>query len=160
MRPTKNISTISRRQEQIEKHINNRENAQEIAHILAGMLDIPKIVSLLLYKKHTPTTFGKLRYALSLLFADKTHVYEGVRDLGVDDEVLAQCEQLYRYLVELLKDEGLNDEIDYIKDGFDDQIDELRKIAYHSDELLITYQQDIVNYSKVANVKVKYISNQ
>ena len=54
----------------------------------------------------------------------------------------------------------MNDEIDYIRDGFDSEIDELRKIAYHSDELLIAYQQEVVQHAKIANIKVKYISNQ
>lgn len=81
MRPTKNLSTINRRQNHIESYIHDRDNATEIAQILSHMLDIPKIVSLILYKKHTPTTLAKLRYALSLLFAEKKNVYEGVRAL-------------------------------------------------------------------------------
>ena|GEM_PF-1241454 len=74
--------------------------------------------------------------------------------------MIQACETLFAYLVSLLKDEGLNDDMDYINDGFDDEIDELRKVAYHSDELLIAYQQEVVQHTKIANVKVKYISNQ
>lgn len=74
--------------------------------------------------------------------------------------MITRCVELFQYLKNLLKEEGLNDEIDYICDGFDAEIDELRKIAYHSDELLIAYQQEVAASSKVANVKVKYISNQ
>lgn len=69
-------------------------------------------------------------------------------------------EDIYQYLFQLLKDEGLNDELDYIKDGFDSEIDELRKIAYHSDDLLVAYQQEVQQRTGVNNVKVKYISNQ
>ena len=66
MRPTKNISTIERRQRQIAHYISARDDAEMIMQTLSHMLDIPKIVSLILYKKHTPTVLGKLRYALSL----------------------------------------------------------------------------------------------
>jgi len=69
--PTKNISTIERRQKQIAYYMNNSDEAQTIMQALSHMLDIPKIVSLILYKKHTPTTLGKLRYALSLTAALK-----------------------------------------------------------------------------------------
>lgn len=65
-RPTKNVSTIARRQEQVEHYISHRDDAEKISQTLSHMLDIPKIVSLILYKKHAPTTLGKLRYALLL----------------------------------------------------------------------------------------------
>ena len=80
--------------------------------------------------------------------------------VGVEQGLLTVAEKLYEYLYSLLKEEGLNDEIDYIRDGFDAEIDELRKIAYHSDEMLIAYQQEVIQHTNIANVKVKYISNQ
>ena len=36
----------------------------------------------------------------------------------------------------------------------------MRKIAYHSDELLMEYQQFLVQQTGVTNVKLKYIMNQ
>lgn len=124
------------------------------------MLDIPKIISLIIYKKHTPTTLAKLRYALSLLFKEKNKALEGIEALDIKKDVVDQCEKLYQYLDSLLKEEGLNDDMDYIRDGFDAEIDGLRKVAYRSDEMLIAYQQEVTQYSKIPNVKVKYISNQ
>lgn len=156
MRPIKNISTIEWRQRQIEHYVNNSDEAHAIAQTLSHMLDIPKIVSLILYKKHTPTTLAKLRYALSLL----PDLKNGLQAIGIEESVVKQCEELHAYLFALLKEEGLNDEIDYIRDGFDVEVDELRRIAYHSDELLIAYQQEVVQHSGIANVKVKYVSNQ
>jgi len=50
----------------------------------------------------------------------------------------------YQYLEKILKHDGLNDDIDYINDGYSTEIDELRKIAYHSDSLLLEYQQELV----------------
>lgn len=101
---------------------------------------------------------------MSLVFggirAEGQGIKEALRTLHIEESVLGECETLYNYLVHLLKEEGLNDEIDYIKDGFDGEIDELRRIAYHSDELLLAYQQEVMQHSKVPNVKVKYVSNQ
>jgi DNA mismatch repair protein MutS len=50
-------------------------------------------------------------------------------------------------------------EKDFIKDGFSSHVDELRKIAYHSDKLIIDYQQELVEQLQVA-VRIKYVNNQ
>jgi DNA mismatch repair ATPase MutS len=51
---------------------------------------------------------------------------------------------IYNHLQQLLKnDEEYREDIDFIRDGYQEQIDELRKIAYHSDELLLQYQQEL-----------------
>jgi len=43
----------------------------------------------------------------------------------------------------LKNDEEYKDDIDFVRDGYQSEIDELRKIAYHSDELLLQYQQEL-----------------
>jgi DNA mismatch repair ATPase MutS len=50
---------------------------------------------------------------------------------------------LFDKINKFLKEEITSDEIDFIKDGVDSKIDELRKIAYHSDELLLEYQREL-----------------
>lgn len=50
--------------------------------------------------------------------------------------------------------------MDFIADGYNAEIDRLRKIAYHSDEMLMDYQNELATVSKVSNVKLKYIINQ
>jgi len=37
--------------------------------------------------------------------------------------------------------------MDFIADGVDTEIDELRKIAYHSDEMIMDYQQELAKLS-------------
>jgi len=50
--------------------------------------------------------------------------------------------------------------MDFVRDGYQSEIDELRKIAYHSDELLMQYQQELAQTAGIPNVKVKYVLNQ
>ncbi len=57
-------------------------------------------------------------------------------------------------------DEDYKDDIDYIRDGYNEKIDELRKIAYHSDDLLLQYQQELAQAAGIPNVKVKFVLNQ
>ena len=47
-----------------------------------------------------------------------------------------------------------------MREGWKEEIDNLRKIAYHSDELLLEYQQYLANLSGVHNVKLKFVMNQ
>lgn len=55
-------------------------------------------------------------------------------------------QNLYNYLEQILKnDEEYKDDIDFIRDGYQAKIDELRKIAYHSDEMLMQYQQELAS---------------
>lgn len=70
-------------------------------------------------------------------------------------------QNLYNYFEQLLKnDDEYKDDIDFVRDGFNSQIDELRKIAYHSDDLLIHYQQELAQIAGIPNVKVKFVLNQ
>ena len=50
--------------------------------------------------------------------------------------------------------------MDFIADWVDIEIDDLRKIAYHSDEMILDYQQELAKLSWVVNVKLKYVTNQ
>jgi DNA mismatch repair protein MutS len=69
-------------------------------------------------------------------------------------------QDLRHHLQNTFKADPLHDEIDYVADGVDPEIDELRVIAYHSDDLLLAYQQALIAHTGVSNVKVKYTNNQ
>lgn len=44
-------------------------------------------------------------------------------------------------------DEDIDDEINFIRDGVDSEIDRLRVTAFHSDNLLLEYQQELATLS-------------
>ena len=48
--------------------------------------------------------------------------------------------------------------LDETDSGLD--IDALKKIAFHSDELLLAYQQELVQHTGISSVKIIYIKNQ
>ncbi|MDR0282412.1 MAG: hypothetical protein LBI53_03745 [Candidatus Peribacteria bacterium] len=50
--------------------------------------------------------------------------------------------------------------MDFIQDGYHPEVDALRRIAYHSDELLLEYQQFLVKSTEINNIKLKYVMNQ
>ena len=47
----------------------------------------------------------------------------------------------------LKNDEDIDDELNFIRDGVDSEIDRLRVTAFHSDNLLLDYQQELATLS-------------
>ena len=84
-----------------------------------------------------------------------------LKAIGLEQSEVEELREIYSYLLALLKaDDQLIGDSDYIADGRDPQIDELRKLAYHSDDLLMSYQQKLVASSGITNIKLKFITNQ
>lgn len=160
LHPVQDATVIHTRQTHIESYMQHLSDARCAQEILRRMLDLPKIVSTLLYKKCAPTIFWKVRYALGLLYEENEFVAKALMQIGTSSQAIQAAKGYHDFLVALLKDEWLNDDIDYIRDGYSTDIDELRKIAYHSDGLLLDYQQELVTATGISNVKVKYVSNQ
>lgn len=68
--------------------------------------------------------------------------------LGINEDEKSDLFSLLSYLERLLKrDEELLGDGEYIADDFSPEVDELRKIAYHSDEVLMEYQSLLVRES-------------
>ena len=122
-------------------------DTHRIHSILNTVSDIPKLMTMILYKKLTPSLFIKLRATLRIFFEHSLLMKELTR-LGLSDEDKNAVQHIYNHLQQLLKnDEDYREDIDFIRDGYQEHIDELRKIAYHSDELLLQYQQELSQMS-------------
>lgn len=160
--PINDIDELRVRLSHIEYYQNNIELTEEIHKILSYMSDIPRLLTRIIYKKTLPTLFVKIRFVLWLFFKDINNnlIFEMERiGLHIDDK--NNVYDIFALLNNLLKDDDeVNDTIDFIKDGYNNNIDNLRSIAYHSDDLLIQYQQDLVNLTGISNIKLKFIMNQ
>jgi hypothetical protein len=63
----------------------------------------------------------------------------------LEEKTLKIIQDYFLFLKKLIKsDEKISEDLDYIADGYDNEIDEMRKIAYHSDNLLLEYQQELL----------------
>jgi len=162
--PIKDKKQLQRRLDQIERFVQwpmtNDQWPIRIHHLLANVRDIPKLVTTILYKKLLPNTFIKLRATLRIFF-EHSFLLDELKILWLSETSQNYIQNLYNYLEQLLKnDEDYKDDIDYIRDGYNEKIDELRKIAYHSDDLLLQYQQALAQAAGIPNVKVKFVLNQ
>lgn len=86
--------------------------------------------------------FVKLRTTLKMALKGlEGKVLLELEKLGINEEEKSDLFALFSYLGSLLKkDEELLGDGEYIADGFSPKVDELRKVAYHSDEILMEYQ--------------------
>jgi len=158
--PIKDQWQLERRLDTIENYYSKEDESKNIHQLLSNVRDIPKLVSTILYKKLLPNTFIKLRATLRIFFENK-FLLDELKYLWMSETTQNYLQNLYNYLEQLLKnDEEYKDDIDFIRDGYQSKIDELRRIAYHSDELLMQYQQELAKVWWIPNVKVKYVLNQ
>ncbi len=159
--PINDMHELNYRLDNIQFYFNNLEKSKHIHHELSTVKDISKLVSNILYKKLLPSNFVKLRQTLDVFFGDWDEMKNEIIRLWIAKEYFNKVSDLYQYLVSLIKkDEEYKDDINFINDKYNAEIDELRKIAYHSDELLMNYQQELVKLTWVNNVKLKYVMNQ
>ena len=163
--PIKDKQQLQRRSDNIARYFERIANSsaqhpQVISKSLQNVRDIPKIVSTILYKKLLAHTFIKLRATLRIFF-ENTFLLQELQHLWLSETSQNYLQNIYNYLEQILKnDDEYKDDIDFIREGYHEKIDELRTIAYHSDELLIQYQQELAKIWDIPNVKVKFVLNQ
>ncbi len=162
--PINNISTLNQRLWFIEYFIENYNYVEILQKLLSKINDIPKIISYIIYKKILPTMFIKLRQSLWIVFENNEQwkiLEKKLIYIWLEEKTLNNVRNIFFKLKKTLKeDELINDEINFISDWHNEQIDNLRKIVFHSDNLLLEYQKELKEKSWISNVKIKFIKNQ
>ncbi|MDR0860148.1 MAG: hypothetical protein LBO09_04110 [Candidatus Peribacteria bacterium] len=166
--PIHTLPALQERQHHIARY-QEHSHAREMLKKLGDSFDINKLLTTILYRKLSPIPFIKLRTTLGIFFSPLTKEGEGgsnimqqeLLKLGMSEEEKHQLFTLWEELKKALKpDEEIKLDGDFILDCYCAEVDRLRKIAYHSDELLLEYQQFLVHETGVHNVKLKFVMNQ
>ena len=161
--PINSLSEIQRRQNLIS-HYQSLNNSGWILKKLWETFDLQKLTSSILYKKLSPIPFLKLRTTLNVFFWDNEEckiMLNELKFLWLSEEEERQLIELNDSLKKMLKsdEEVINSEY-FIADWWNQEADRLKDIAFHSGDLLMQYQQFLVQQSWVQNVKLKFIMNQ
>lgn len=164
--PIHDVQVLRTRQSHIQ-YFCDHSDRQAIYHLLRQVHDIPKMVSTILYKPLNPLSFVKLRSTLAV-FLDQTQdgklkaqVMAGLTHIGLEDGALDSVRNLYNYLDQLLKDaESIQHGQDFVREGYSDEVDQLKQIAFHSDTLLLEYQQELAAYVGATGLKIRFVKNQ
>ena len=152
LHPLKDKKEIKFRLEWFEYFMNSKDNSENIKKELKNIYDIERIAYLIQFKQNNPFHWLKLKISLNAIEnitnIDNTYI-----------KLSPNLEKLKEVLNKWLKDDDFSVEKDFIQDNFSSKIDELRKIAYHSDKLIIDYQQELIKKLGIP-VKIKYVNNQ
>ncbi len=158
--PINDFDQLTYRLSQIQWYFDHEIDTLKIHQQLWNVFDIPKIISNLLYKKLIASWFIKIRNTLKIFF-EQNFMRQELERIWLSQEKETIIQDFYINLQNTLKDDDeFSDDINFIRDGVDQEIDNLREIAFHSDKLLVDYQQFLAEITKVSNVKVKFIINQ
>lgn len=162
--PIKNIIKLNKRLEHIDFLKNNEELCQNLIQEIQKLNDIPKIISSIIYKRNSPVLRAKLKNSLSTIFnKEKSKILEYIQNNNFENININQ-EKINKILnffnkIDIAISEQAN-ENEYIKEWYSEIIDNARNLANNSSELILKYQQEIVNHTKVNAIKIKYIKNQ
>ena len=149
--PTKSLQILQQRHNWIEAYLKKNEFQEKVFKILKQIYDIGKVSYLILNKKNSPYHWLKLKISLNAAKElNKLWVCE------FEEPLDRLCGDLNR----AIKDWDFTEDESYIQDGFSDDVDKLRKVAFHSDDLLLQYQQELVKLTDIQAIKIKYITNQ
>lgn len=159
LQPLLNVNAIKKRQGAIKEFLEKEPWRREIEDILKEMPDLERINSRINYNTATPKELIYLRQALSFLPLLRKSLEKAESDrLKELKEDLPNLEPLYeeldRALVESppshIKDGG------YIKDGYDPNLDELRRLLRESKDWLINLENRERERTGIKSLKIGY----
>ena len=157
--PLKNINEIKRRHQFVNRFFNDEDLAEKSRELLKQIGDLERLVSKVSTGRINPREMLQLRRSLSRLqplkeligMVDDTH-------FSAIAERINPCTNLYDEISGSLKDElpiHVN-QGNLIRDGVNEELDELRKIAFSGKDYLLQIQQRESNRTGIPSLKIAY----
>lgn len=134
-----------------------------MSRVIGSLYDIPRLLTTLVYKTPHHIPYIKLRTTLyTLLQSESSVLFQ--ESLSVIDTTLSfdAIHNLYNDLENTLKDaDDLSPQSEeYIRDGYSAEVDELRKLIHHTDQILLTYHRQLIDHTGIQDVKIVFVTNQ
>ncbi len=157
--PLKEIEPIRQRHSVVRALSDEEEVFDKIAQNLKPIGDVERLISKVAARRINPRELVQLKRALE-------HIKPIKEDLGVCDDkhlnqigdVLNECTTLRERIELELQDDPplLANQGNVIRDGVNEELDELRKIAYSGKDFLIQIQQRESERTGIPKVKIAY----
>jgi DNA mismatch repair ATPase MutS len=158
--PVSNLVELNKRLEQIAFYQQHEQVLELLRRVLKQLPDLPRVQARLVYRKPSALLFQSLRNTFDYIFGPEALAFkQELLRVGLGEEDLNNLVSLYTELIAAIKDEQISDDMNFVAQGYDDAIDELSDIAYHSDDKLLEYQQQLSQLAG-CQVKLKFVSNQ
>lgn len=157
--PLKEIESINRRQSLVEALVNDAELLEQLLAPLRQITDLERLISKVAVGRVNPRELLQLKKALkhtlpirqTLLNADHAELKTLGDQINACERLLERIEQELKEEVPLVLHQG-----GIIKSGINEELDELRNIAYKGKDYLLQIQQREVERTKISSLKISY----
>ncbi|MGL1887128.1 MAG: DNA mismatch repair protein MutS [Reichenbachiella sp.] len=157
--PLKEKAAIEDRLSTVEAFIEDQDNAEQVDSHLNAISDIERLVSKVAALRVNPRELLQLKKAL-LHIAPIKELLEGTTNESLKKygDKLNPCHQLLEKIELNLKEElPLNaTQGNIIKDGIDEELDDLRKIAFSGKDYLLQIQEREKKITGISSLKIAY----
>ncbi len=156
--PLVDESKITARQNFIDEYIKNPLVLEETKDILSNIYDFERLIGRVIMGTINPKEVERLKISLSkipYLFELTKDNIDYKEELGKDLDALSD---LYLFLDKIIIDDAPTSkkEGNFIKDGFNEEIDNLRKIKQNSNKWLLEFETQEIEKTSIKNLKIKY----
>ena len=161
LNPITDLQELESRLDLIHRYEEHAHLISSTQSVLQHLSDVPRLITKIITKKPSCLAAQQLLHTLQHIFTGDTStlfLWELTLS-GLSKESVSTIQELFIFLEQAVQDELVRDDHGYIRDGYNEDVDRLRKTAFHSDELLLAYQQEVIEHSGI-KVKLKYIRNQ
>lgn len=159
--PLKDIEAINKRQRIVEQFKNDPDFHQEVAEHLKKIGDLERMVSKIALGRITPRGVIQLKNALQAIQPLKA-LCQNSSDAGLQEigEKLNPLTEVSGRIGQEIKEDPPNDvrKSNVIADGFSEELDELRHLAYSSKDYLASLQQKESERTGIPSLKVGFNS--
>ena len=156
--PLINKTSINKRLNIITEFINDYDFLDYTRNELKGIHDIQRIISKISCKKANPVDIINLSNSLKFLTSFKKSISDDKKEIKILVDQTYEISNIIKLINNTLKDlPPINmKKGNFIKDGFSDDLDELRVISNDANTWMLDYQQKLRENTNISSLKIGF----
>ena len=156
--PLINKTSINKRLDIITEFINDYDFLDYTRNELKGIHDIQRIISKISCKKANPVDIINLSNSLKFLTSFKKSISDDKKEIKILVDQTYEISNIIKLINNTLKDlPPINmKKGNFIKDGFSDDLDELRVISNDANTWMLDYQQKLRENTNISSLKIGF----
>jgi DNA mismatch repair protein MutS len=157
--PLKDVDAIKERQQVVSYYMNNADKAEAIEQLLARIGDMERVISKVAVGRASPREVVHLKNALRAVTPMKKICVESADNSLIGfGEKLDTCVDICDCIDKRIKPDppALIHKGSVIADGVNDELDELRSLAYSGKDYLLKLQQREIERTGISSLKIAF----
>ncbi|MEN8929386.1 MAG: DNA mismatch repair protein MutS [Flavobacteriales bacterium] len=157
--PLKNTATIAKRHNVVEGLVNNKELLIDLTNNISQVSDLERLVSKVSIGKISPREVNQLKNSLDALVPIKELATKSkIKPLQLIGEQINTCDSLRAKIENELQEDApvLINKGNVIKEGVNQELDDLRKIAFSGKDYLLQMQQRESERTGISSLKIAF----